>query len=44
MPSHAHSVQVEPTEDVMDVDYVAWQADHDAYGFSGQNLGSRGGK
>ena len=27
-------------EDVMDVDYVAWQADHDAYGFSGQKLGS----
>lgn len=22
----------------MDVDYVAWQADHDAYGFSGQTL------
>ena len=27
-------------EDVMDVDYVAWQADHDAYGFSGQKLAS----
>ena len=27
------------TKDVMDVDYVAWQADHDAYGFSGQMLG-----
>ena len=24
----------------MDVDYVAWQADHDAYGFSGQKLAS----
>eukprot|EP00434_Breviolum_minutum_P024381 symbB.v1.2.021531.t1/scaffold1865.1/size98072/8 len=27
--------------DVMDVDYVAWQADHDAYGFSGQKCSAQ---
>ncbi|CAE7872441.1 ALDH12A1 [Symbiodinium microadriaticum] len=27
--------------DVMDVDYVAWQADHDAYGFAGQKCSAQ---
>ncbi|CAE7372781.1 ALDH12A1 [Symbiodinium natans] len=27
--------------DVMDVDYVAWQSDHDAYGFAGQKCSAQ---
>ena len=28
-------------KDVMDVDFVAWQADHDAYGFAGQKCSAQ---